>query len=171
MSERRRLVTGFVFATLGLAIALGIRPVSTDRILAAYVLALAAVGLAALVRVASAHDDRRRPSAFEHALRRREPAPMRPPELVRTEREITLGTASAGHLDQRLLPMLREAAAVRLAARRSIDLERRPEQARDVLGDDVWELLRPDRPPPADRLGPGISLGRLRAVVDALERI
>ena len=68
--------------------------------------------------------------AFEHALRRAELRPMRPPELVRTEREITLGTASAGHLDQRLLPMLREAAAVRLAARRSIDIERRPEQAR-----------------------------------------
>ena len=96
---------------------------------------------------------------------------MRPPELVRTEREITLGTSSAGHLDQRLLPMLREAAAVRLASRRSIDLERRPEQARRLLGDDVWELLRPDRPPPVDRLAPGISLARLRAVVDALERI
>lgn len=171
MKELRRLVWGFAVATLGLAVALGIRPVSTEQILAAYVLVLAALGLEALVRVAAAHGDRSRPSVFEHALRRSEPAPMRPPELIRTEREITLGTSSAGHLDRRLLPMLREAAAVRLAARRSIDLERRPEQARLVLGDDVWELLRPDRPASEDRLGPGISLGRLRTVVDALERI
>ena len=42
---------------------------------------------------------------------------MRPPELVRTEREITLGMAKPATCTQRLLPMLREAAAVRLAAR------------------------------------------------------
>jgi len=171
VSERRRLATGFLVVTLGLVIALGIRPVPTERILAAYVLALAAIGLAAITRVAAAHEARHEVSAFEHALRRSPPRPMRPPELIRTEREITLGMASAGHLHQRLLPLLREAAAARLSTRRSIDLERRPEQARRVLGDDVWELLRPDLPEPDDRQAPGISIGRLRRVVDALERI
>jgi hypothetical protein len=96
---------------------------------------------------------------------------MRPPELVRTEREITLGMANAGHLHKRLLPMLREAAAVRLATRQSVEIERRPDQARRLLGDDAWELLRPDLPEPADPHAPGISLGRLRRIVDALERI
>jgi hypothetical protein len=67
--------------------------------------------------------------------------------------------------------MLREAATVRLATRQSVDIERRPDQARRLLGDDAWELLRPDLPAPADPHGPGISLGRLRRVVDALERI
>ena len=171
MRERGRLVTGFAVATLGLAIALGVRPVATERILGAYVLALAAIGLAAITRVAASHEDRHKPSAFEHALRRPQQRAMRPPELVRTEREITLGMANAGHLHKRLLPMLREAAAVRLATRQSVDIERRPDQARRLLGDDAWELLRPDLPEPADPHAPGISLGRLRRIVDALERI
>jgi hypothetical protein len=171
VSERRRLVTGFVVLTAALGIALAIRPLPTQRILAVYVLALAAIGLAAITRIAASHQDRNQSSVFEHALRRSPPRPMRPPELVRTEREITLGMGSAGHLHQRLLPLLREAAAVRLATRHSVDLDRRPEQARLLLGDDIWELLRPDRPEPADRHAPGISSARLRRVVDALERI
>jgi hypothetical protein len=171
MSERRRLVSGFAVVTVGLGIALAVRPFPTERILAAYVLLLAGLGLAAITRVAASHDDRRKASAFEHALRRSPQRPMRPPELVRTEREITLGLSSAGHLHQRLLPMLREAADARLAARYSVDLERRPDQARRLLGDEAWELLRPDRPEPDDRLAPGISIGLLRRVVDALERI
>lgn len=171
MTERRRLVSGFVVVTLGLGLALAIRPVSTERILAVYVLVLAAIGLAAITRVAASHEHRNRSSVFEHALRRSPQRPMRPPELVRTEREITLGMANAGHLHQRLLPMLREAAAVRLATRHSIDIERRPDQAQRLLGDDVWALLRPDLPEPADRHAPGISSARLRRVVDALERI
>ena len=67
---------------------------------------------------------------------------------MRIEREITLGTSSAGHLHTRLLPLLREAAAARLG----VDLELRP-SARARLGDDAWELLRPDRPEPDDRNG------------------
>ena len=35
-----------------------------------------------------------------------------------------------------------------------------------MLGDDAWELLRPDRPPPADRTAPGLSLRRVRELVD-----
>jgi hypothetical protein len=86
---------------------------------------------------------------------------------VRIEREITLGTTSAGHLHTRLLPLLRGAAAARLA----IDLELQPERARAALGDETWELLRPDRPAPAERNGPGLPLTRVRELVDSLERL
>jgi len=171
MKERRRLATGFGFATAALVVALGLRPLPTERILAAYVLVLAALTLAALVRAVAARQPSRSPSELEHALRHVRERPVRPPELVRTEREITLGIASAGHLYLRLIPLLREAAAARLAARRNVDLETRPEEARRLLGDDTWELIRPDRPEPEDRLAPGIPLARLRGVVDALERV
>jgi len=40
-----------------------------------------------------------------------------------------------------------------------------------VLGDDVWELVRPDRPQPFERLGTGIDPARLESVVSTLERI
>ncbi len=96
---------------------------------------------------------------------------MRPSELVRTEREITLGRSSAGHLHQRLLPILREAAAARLAAGHNVDLVRRPDAARKLLGEDAWQLLRPDRPEPRDHDDPGIPMRQLRTVVDTLEKL
>ena len=40
-----------------------------------------------------------------------------------------------------------------------------------MLGEDAWELLRPDRPEPRDRDAPGIPLRRLRTVVDTLEQL
>jgi hypothetical protein len=170
-NERRRLATSAALATGGLAIALGLRPFATERILAAYVLVLAAIALAALTRVTRSASERPAPSELEAALRVRPAEPARPPELVRTEREITLGVANAGHLHQRLLPLLREAAAARLAAKHSVDLLRRPDAARELLGDETWELLRPDRPEPANRDAPGVPLGRVRAIVDTLERL
>ena len=171
MSERRRLVTWVVVATIAFVIVLAIRPVATDRIVAAYVLLIAAIVLWSLVRLGRSGDERGRDSTFEHAIRQHTFEPMRPPELVRMEREITLGQARAAYLHDRLLPTLREAAATRLAARRSVDLERRPDEARRILGDDVWDLLRPDRPEPKDPLAPGISFVSLRRIVDSLEQI
>jgi len=170
-AELRRLMLLFASATLGLAIALGVRPVSAGTILAAYVLALAAVVLAALTRVARGPLEWRETSQFERALGTGVETPVRPPELVRTEREITLGSASANHLHTRLLPILRDAAAARLAAHHHVELGRRPDAARALLGDDVWKLLRPDLPPPDDRNAPGLSLRRIRSLVDTLERL
>ena len=40
-----------------------------------------------------------------------------------------------------------------------------------AVGPDVWELVRPDRPPPADRRARGIPPAQLRRVVESLERI
>ena len=171
MSERRRLATGLGFATLGLAIALGIRPIATERIVAAYVIVVAAIALAALVRTVAARQATHEPSAFEHALARRRATVVRPPELVLIERDIVLGNASAGHLHTRLRPRLRDAAATRLAAHHSLDLDRQPESARRLLGDDGWEIVRPDVEKPEDLYAPGLPLSRLRALVDRLEKL
>jgi hypothetical protein len=170
VSERRRIATSVGRAPLGQAVQLRIRPVSGERIVTGYVLALAAIALAALVRAAHAAAEYT-PSAFEHALEPHVETPTRPPELMRTERELTLGVASAGHLHARLLPILREAAAARLAAHHNVDLERRPDAARRLLGDDAWELLRPDRSAPEDLYAPGLPLRRIRRIVEKLEAL
>lgn len=170
MSIRRRLLSMLALATLGLVIALGVRPASTDRIFSAYAVALAAVALLALTRAARAASVRS-PSIFEYALKPRPEARVRPPELIRIEREITLGSASAAHLHRRLLPLLRESAATRLSARHHVDLTRHPEAARSLLGDDAWDVLRPDRPEPANRNAPGISLRRIARLVQTLEQL
>src|SRR5262249_59743633 len=94
------------------------------------VVALAAVVLELLPRVLSARSATGQPSEFEQALARGAPAPTRPTDLLRIERELSLGVASAGHLHTRLLPLLREAAATRLG----FDLPRAPRRARAALG-------------------------------------
>jgi hypothetical protein len=132
---------------------------------------LAAVALATLTRVARGPSEWREVSQFEQALRTGAETPVRPPELVRTEREITLGSASANHLHVRLLPILRNAAAARLAAHHRVEVDHRPDAAQALLGDEAWELLRPDRPPPDDRNAPGLPLRRIRSLVDTLERL
>jgi hypothetical protein len=168
--ERVRIATSIAAATLALLIALGTGPIAQERIIAAYVLVLAAIALAAMTRLLRSAEER--PSSlFDAALRARPGEALRPPELVRTEREIMLGSASAGHLQARLLPILRDAAAARLMAAHNVDLDRRPDAARSVLGEDAWELLRPDRPQPDDRNAPGVSLKRLRATIDTLEAL
>jgi hypothetical protein len=167
ISERRRVVTLVVFTTIGLIVALGVQPVSVERIIAAYLLVLAGIALAALTRILASGSTHLYASQFEHALRRRRDQQSRPTELLRIEREITFGMSSAGHFHNRLAPLLRDAAEARLG----FALEQRPDAAHNRLGADTWELLRPDRPAPENRSGPGVPLARVRSVVDSLERL
>ena len=170
MTIRRRLLSMTAVATVALIVALGLGVASTPRVLSAYAIVLAGLGLLALTRLA--HEAAvKSPSIFEQWLTPPVDSRGRPPELVRIEREITLGAASAAHLHRRLLPLLREAAATRLSARRRIDIERRPDEARELLGQDVWDVLRPDLPEPLDRNGPGLSVRRIERVVRTLEQL
>jgi hypothetical protein len=107
------------------------------------------------------------------------PAPLRdrsgraasPPTLVRLEQACALGAARSFDLHHRLRPRLREIAAPLLSIRRGIPIDESPDAARLVLGEETWELVRPDRPLPADRRAPGIPLATLRTVVESLERL
>jgi hypothetical protein len=164
--ERRRVTLLVVLATVALVVLLGLQPVPTDRLLAAYVLALAAIALAAATRILAAESWRDVPSRFDAALVRTRTQPSRPQALIRIEREITLGSTSAGHLHTRLLPLLREAASARLG----YDLELQPERAEAALGAETWELVRPDRPAPESYNAPGLSLRRVRSAIETLER-
>lgn len=155
--------------TVVLGILLAVHPLETERLLASYVLLLAAIALLYLVRSFDTQPKGAR--RFEEALRRRGPAGSEPAELLRMQRELDLGAADAAHAHLRLLPLLRAAASGRLASRHGVDLGRRPEAARALLGDEVWELIRPDRPEPGDRHGPGVPRDRVAAVVDALESL
>jgi uncharacterized membrane protein len=122
-------------------------------------------GLLMLGLVAAAGDSvpRRSRSELDQALAERNRRSARIPEVERTEREVTLATASAYDLHYRLLPHLREVAQCRL------------ERAGKTPGPETlgrwWELLRPDRPEPEDRFAPGIKQAELRALVDDLERM
>ena len=172
MIRDRRPLLPAALATAGLAVALAARPISTREILAAYVLALSAIALLHLTRLAHGEESWfRTPSELERALASHPEVRVRPAELIRIERELTLGIATEEHLQTRLLPLLRDAAAARLAAKHEIDFDRRPDRARELLGEETWEIVRPDREAPGDRNAPGLPLRRIAAVIDTIERL
>lgn len=105
------------------------------------------------------------------AMRHDRPRRVAPPSLARIEHETALGVAGVFDLHHRLLPRLRVVAGGLLATRRRISLDTEPEAARLILGDETWDLVRRDRPPPEDRLARGIPPTDLRRVVESLERL
>ena len=164
----RRLLLPLATAILVLVLLLALRPLSTSRALAGWILLVAALALLETARSAPEH---RRASRFEAALRRKPGAPTRPAELERIQRQLELGVGSADFAHRRLLPLLRTAAAARLTARHGVDLARQPERASELLGQEAWTVLRPDRPVPEDRHAAGIPLRRIAAAIDRIEAL
>jgi hypothetical protein len=142
-----------------------------ELVLHVYVLVLAAILSIHLLRGIRAAHRPAAASAFESALRRPTRKQARLPQLERIEREVALGTATAFDLHYRLRPSLQRVASELLAAHRGIGLETAPEAARKALGDPAWEIVRPDRAPPAERSAPGLDAAGLRSVVVALEAL
>jgi hypothetical protein len=100
-----------------------------------------------------------------------EPAPSRPEQLVRLERLVISAGASSLQLHAYLRPLLVEVASQRLAGRGRALERMTADDARELLGDRMWEIVRPDRPFPEDRSGPGITPCELADIIDRLERL
>ena len=110
-----------------------------------YELVLGAVALAVLVRAFRPLEPQAwQRSAFERSPERGEPAETIP-ELERIDRLVVLGSANSFDLHYRLRPLLRELARERLHASHGVDLDRQPERARPLLGEELWEIVRPER--------------------------
>ena len=169
MRLARRLVAPAIVATVALIVLLAVRPLSTSRALGVWVVVVAALALLLLVRHSRYAEQHVR--RFEAALRGRTPTPSEPVELLRMERELELGIANAGSAYHRLLPLLRAAAEARLASRHGVELDRRPDAAQALLGEEAWEWLRPDRPEPVDRFGRGVPRERVAALIERVESL
>jgi hypothetical protein len=167
----RRLIVPAVVAAVALAVLLALRPLSTSRALAIWIVIVAALALIVLVRHSHGNGSAPRVRRFEAVLRGRPETVSQPVELLRMERELELGIADAIHAHRRLLPLLRAAAAARLASRHGVDFDRRPDAAQALLGEHAWELLRPDRPEPADRHGPGVPREHVTALIERVESL
>jgi hypothetical protein len=124
---------------------------------------VAAVGVAVCVSLLPRTRPAHRPPAV--------PATARPAQLVRLERLVTTAGTSAAHTHAYLRPILVEIASRRLVAR-GVMLDRmEPRAGRELLGDALWDIVRPDRPFPEERDRPGVSIEELGAMVDVLERL
>jgi hypothetical protein len=135
-----------------------------------YLLCLGAVLLLALVRATRVHAEPSRRSQFDSALAG--VGKVRPDSGEPTlTRDLELSTYNAFHLHARVRPVLRDVAADRLRTRYGLELDAEPERARELVGADAWELVRPERQPPRDRMATGPTVDELRVVVDQLEAI
>jgi hypothetical protein len=98
------------------------------------------------------------------------PAP-RPVQLTDLERLVSRSQASALTVHAYLRPLLVEITTRQLATR-GVALDRLSESAgRDLLGDGLWDLVRPGRPLPSERHGPGIAPAQLDAMLASLEEL
>lgn len=133
---------------------------------------LAEIGLVVLAGIAVAACVSLLPDAVPTRHRRlRAEAPERPDQLVALERLVASAATSALQVHAYLRPLLVDIASRRLAARGQA-LEQIPDPvARALLGDRLWEVVRPDRPFPEDRAGPGVAPHELRAMLEVLERL
>jgi hypothetical protein len=110
-------------------------------------------------------------SALAAALEREDRPPVRPPDLERTERMLSMATTTAFDLHFRLRPVLREVAEQRLADRRGLRLDSGDPRVEAACGEELWEIVRPDREAPDHRFLPGLAPAALLRVVQRLEAI
>jgi hypothetical protein len=157
--------------TIGAGIALIFTSGVRARVVDVYLLVLTGVIMLALFRMARALRARHAESLFDRAVAAmRAPAPEETSPLS-TERDVELSRIEAVHFHVRARPLLREIAAHRLRTKYGVELDREPERARELLAADVWEVVRPERPFPVDRLAPGPSYAEQRKLLDGLERL
>jgi hypothetical protein len=166
------LTWGFltVLATGALVLARFAQPGRFALELDVYILVVGGFALLEVVLATREAYPRAPRSALAEALDRKPPEPLRPPELERLERELTLGASTAFDLHYRLRPTLREIAGERLAAR-GLRLDGGGAAVEEALGAELWELVDPDRKPPLKRFAAGISPPAARRVIERLEAL
>jgi hypothetical protein len=134
-------------------------------------LAVGAIVLAALAprpaRPESRPARRRRPVRLRRGRRDRNATP----DLAAVDRLLSMAVASAEDEYVRLRPLVRDIARQRLADHAGVRIDTALDAAAATLGPEVWDLIRPDRERPPDAHARGIPPERLRAIVEALERI
>jgi hypothetical protein len=155
---------------VALVIVRGLAPGRHELELDVYVLVLGVLALPPIISWLRQIAPLEREARLAAALEPRARELQRIPELDRLERELSMGAAREYDLHYRLRPVVREIAADRLG-RRGLSLDSGSAAVRELLGDDLWKLVRPDRQPPRDRHTAGPGLAELRETVEILERL
>jgi hypothetical protein len=136
----------------------------------AYLLCLASLALWVLLRAVPWPAVERGSAAFELVARTGQGGPgRRPAHLQRLEGLVYFSHINVTDLHYRMRPALRQLLDDRLADH-GTTLDHDP-KVRERLGQDGWELLRPDRREPANRTARGVDLSLLKRIVDYLEEL
>jgi hypothetical protein len=139
-----------------------------DLVLDAAFLGGATVLLIALVRAAGTSIPRpsSAPAVPAHAV----PSALAD-QIMRLERRLGTATMNDAVAHSTLRPLMREIASELLAARRGVALDRDPDAARTLLGESLYDLVRPGRTTAPGVMLPGPSQADLRAMIEALEGV
>jgi hypothetical protein len=166
---RRQLVVAVLALTLARLTAYAAGQPSAAVADRAYVLGLAAAVLSTLVTAISRRTTPPGPTALDDAAQPDDEPNPRPVRLVALEDLAAFGADKAQGAHFHLRPYVRDLVAHRLRGR-GIDLDTDP-RVPGILGPVAWDLVRPDRPAPADGRRPGLDDASVRALTDALERL
>jgi hypothetical protein len=129
-----------------------------------------AIGLALAAALAAATALRLRAAQGEPA-RAPQPCDDGPPVRLRQIADILEESKESEFgVDRSLRPLLVPIVTARLG-RRGVDLGLAPERARELLGERLWEIVRPDRTPAGDRTSRGLAGADLHAVLERLEQL
>ena len=107
--------------------------------------------------------------------RRRQPPPRArdqkmPLRLRQIAEDLRESEQSEFGVDRSLRPLLVPIVAARLG-RRGVDMAIAPRRAQELLGDRLWEIVRPDRASAANRTGRGLAGDDLRTAIERLEQL
>jgi hypothetical protein len=127
----------------------------------------AALGLAAALAAATALELRPAQRRQPPLRARDDELPLRLRQIVDVLRE---GEQSELGVDRSLRPLLVPIAAARLG-RRGVDMALAPGRAQELLGDRLWEIVRPGRTPAASRVSRGLAGDDLREAIERLEQL
>jgi hypothetical protein len=131
--------------------------------------AAVAIATAAFVSLLTTLDLAARAGLRARSARRiADPPPLE--QLRRVGQTLAAAQESEVRLIRDLRPLVRSIATMRLAWR-GVDLDRHREQARAMLGDELWDLVRAEGPRASSPFAGGISAAGLQSMIERLERI
>ena len=131
--------------------------------------AATSIALAAFVSLITTRELAARAELRRRPARRPEDAPSLE-QLRQVDKTLTAARASEVGVDRDLRPLFRGIAAMHLA-RRGVDVDRHPGEARRILGEELWELVRAERPRGSNLVTGGVSSAGLQSLIERLERI
>jgi hypothetical protein len=93
------------------------------------------------------------------------------PAYAKISSDLGWAPVSQWHYDHGIRPLFGRLLESVLAERHRVDLARDPARAHELVGDDIWPLVDPSRPPSFDSKAPGTDLRTLTRIVDRLEQL
>ena len=102
------------------------------------------------------------------------PAPVQAadfPTYAKISSDLGWAPVSQWHYDHGVRPLLVRLMTSALAEHHRVDAAKDPARARQLVGDEIWPLVDPLRPPSLDSKAPGADLRTLARIVDRLEQL